>query len=427
MKQYTDLLRRIRKEGRLKVNRTGVDTISLLGPQMEFDMSEGYPLLDLREIGFKHAVNENLWFLGGECNNEDLVAMGTKFWSKWALKEPYLIEQLRPVPAVVNDYIAARLKDDGLEITDDTPIADAEAMRMKYVDELAAADKRDFEAGLPTLVDVLHAKSHDELMGGFAEIRKYPEISFGDMREVLPVGALGPIYGVLWRRWMGHDGQCYDQIGNMIAKLSSDNPKLRYSRANIVTAFQPSVMPDETYAPQDNVRMGRQALAACHTFFQLFAEPLTQQERIDLLTAKMAAGEAVYTGPTETMDEHLDDQKIPRDQLSLKLYQRSADFPVGVPFNIAGYSLLLMMFCKQLNMKPAKFIHTFGDAHIYVDQVEGVDELLRRQDEAGQQIDVLPRIKIADGVPSMFEYKPEDFELVGYRPMQPQIKFPVAV
>lgn len=105
----------------------------------------------------------------------------------------------------------------------------------------------------------------------------------------------------------------------------------------------------------------------------------------------------------------------------------SADFPVGVPFNIAGYSLLLLMFCKQLNMKPAKFIHTFGDAHIYVNQVDGVKDLLARVATYEQAGTPLPTVKIADDVPSMFDYRPEHFELVGYEPMTPQIKFEVAV
>ncbi|TKW70283.1 MAG: thymidylate synthase, partial [Bradyrhizobium icense] len=339
-------------------------------------------------------------------------------WSKWALKEDFIVEQMREVSTVVNEYIFVRLKEDGLEITEETPIEEAMAMRQKYVEELQAADQRDYAAGLPTLMDAKGAINHTQLMGGFAEIRKYPDIKFGDERTVATKGYLGPIYGVLWRRWIGADGIAYDQIGTMLAKLGSDNPKLRYSRCNIVTAYQPSVLPDETIGAEENIRIGRQALAACHTFFQLFAEPLTLQERIDLHAAQIAAGTAVNTGPTETMEEHLDNQGVPRDQLSLKLYQRSADFPVGVPFNIAGYSLLLLMFCKQLNMKPAKFIHTFGDAHIYVDQVEGVKELLARvefQDTVGG---ALPTVEIADGVPSMFEYKPEHFKLVGYSPIK---------
>ena len=427
MKQYTDLLARILAEGRRKVNRTGVDTISLLGPQMEFDMSAGYPLLNLREVPFEHAVNENLWFLGGVCNNEDLVAMGTKFWSKWALKEDFIVEEMRPVHTVVNEYIFVRLKEDGLEITEETPVEEAIAMRQKYVDELTAADQRDHEAGLPTLINAMGAINHNELMGGFAEIRKYPDIKFGDERTVATKGYLGPIYGVLWRRWIGSDGVAYDQIGTMLAKLGSDNPKLRYSRCNIVTAFQPSVLPDETIGAEENIKIGRQALAACHTFFQLFAEPLTLQERIDLLMQDLEPGDIAYTGDDESMELHLDDKGIPRDQLSLKLYQRSADFPVGVPFNIAGYSLLLLMFCKQLNMKPAKFIHTFGDAHIYVDQIDGVKELLARTEFQDTVGGALPTVEIADGVPSMFEYKPEHFALVGYYPIKPQIKFPVAV
>jgi thymidylate synthase len=104
----------------------------------------------------------------------------------------------------------------------------------------------------------------------------------------------------------------------------------------------------------------------------------------------------------------------------------SADFPVGVPFNIAGYALLLHMFAAQLKMKPAKFIHTFGDAHIYVDQLDGVDELLARVDNPDIEIPALPTLVLNPNVKSLFDYKSDDIKLVGYRPLQPQIKFPVA-
>lgn len=427
MKQYTDLLARILAKGRLKENRTGVDTISLLGPQMEFDMADGYPLLGLRDIPFKHAVNENIWFLDGKCNNEDLVAAGTKFWSKWALEGDFVVEEMRPVHAVVQEYIQVRLAEDNIQVADEMPPEELRDLHQRYVQELQDADDLDSDAGKPTIKDPKDAKSHKDLEGGFALIRRYPQIKFTDDRVLATKGYLGPIYGVLWRNWIGADGRSYDQISEMINKLRSDNPKLRYSRCNIVTAFQPSVLPDETRSPRDNILNGKQALAACHTFFQLFAEPLTQQERIDLLTAKIASGNFQNTGDTEDMDQHLDDQGIPRDQLSLKLYQRSADFPVGVPFNIAGYSLLLLMLAKQTNMKPAKFIHTFGDAHIYVNQVDGVKELLSRVEAYEQSGEPLPTLEIADGVESIFDYRPEHFTLTGYAPIEPQIKFEVAV
>lgn len=104
----------------------------------------------------------------------------------------------------------------------------------------------------------------------------------------------------------------------------------------------------------------------------------------------------------------------------------SADCPVGIPFNIAGYALLLHMFAAQLNMKPGLFIHQIGDAHIYVDQMDGVNELLARVDDESIEIPALPQLKINPDVKSIFDYQESDFELQNYNPLKPQIKFPVA-
>ncbi len=428
MKQYTDLLRRIQKEGRLKENRTGVNTISLLGPQMEFDLSQGFPLEDLRPIFFRGVVAENLWFLAGTCNNEDLLKQDVKIWDKWALKEDWTKEVPRQLPDVVISYQDLRLSQ--LENRDELDEDQVKELRNSYVQELHLADERDNALGLPTIRDPKDAKSNDDLKGGVSLLRE-AGISLTETQLLLPKGYLGPIYGVLWRQWLDQQGQVIDQIQTMIDKLSSDNPKLRYSRANIVTAYQPGALPDETLGAEENIKNGKQALAACHTFFQLFAEPLTLQERLQLYYAARPELEDESDQPDmarlEEYTARLDECGVAKDQLTLKLYQRSADFPVGVPFNIAGYAMLTMMFAKQLNMKPAKFIHSFGDAHIYVDQLDGVEELLARADDPANQDRPLPTLEIADGVASIFDYKPEDFTLVGYNPIKPQIAFPVAV
>lgn len=97
-----------------------------------------------------------------------------------------------------------------------------------------------------------------------------------------------------------------------------------------------------------------------------------------------------------------------------------------MPFNIAGYALLTHMFAHQLNMQPGLFIHTFGDAHIYVDQIEGVKELLARVDNPEIEVPALPRLVINSEATSMFDYKASDFSLENYHPLKPQIVFPVA-
>lgn len=426
MKQYTDLLRKILEQGRLKPNRTGVDVLSLIGPQMEFDMDDGFPLVTERPIFVDGIIHENLWFIDGRCNNEALIAEGVKIWNQWALKEDHTREASRTLPDVVNDYVAHRQTqmEEGIGFTYE------DAVR-----ELSHADKEDAEKGLPILGKELDAKSHLEIMGGHRLLRE-AGISLTQEEVLMPKGYLGPIYGVLWRGWIDHMGNRIDQLSNIFNKLASDNPKLRYSRANIITAYNPSVLPDETVGAEENIKAGRQALAACHTMFQFFAEPMTLEERLAWAkkndpekarwfpiseSIQRDADGKILEDELADITEVLDSCGIAKDQLSCKLYQRSADFPVGVPFNIAGYALLLHMFAAQLNMKPAKFVHTFGDAHIYVDQIEGVKELLTREATA------LPTLWLNPEVDSLLAYKREDFRIDGYSPVKPQIEFAVAV
>lgn len=339
MRQYTDLLRKILEKGRLKKNRTGVDVLSLIGPQMEFDLSDGFPLLTERPIFFRGVVGENLWFLDGECNNEALLAEGIKIWDKWALKEDRTARMARDLPELVEALFQKR--------NQDVPVGDEPVItRQQIQEELQAADSVDNQQGLPTLIDRKNATGPEEMMGGFRIMRDEGIELYAD-KLLLPKGYLGPIYGVLWRQWLTHDGRAVDQVQTIFDKLASDNPKLRYSRANIITAFNPGVLPDETVNAETNILNGKQALAACHTMFQLFAEPLTVEERINLVNASLpdweharemlrklndpdSTPEAFTRTWFEALDadaqqkilDQLDELKVPKDRLSLKLYQR---------------------------------------------------------------------------------------------------------
>jgi thymidylate synthase len=190
-------------------------------------------------------------------------------------------------------------------------------------------------------------------------------------------GNLGPIYGAQWRAWPAPGGRVIDQISQVIAQIKR-NPE---SRRHIVSAWNPAVLPDESASPQDNVRAGRAALASCHTLFQFY---------------------------------------VADGKLSCLLYQRSADAPVGLVFNIAQYSLLTHLVAQQCGLVPGDFIWTGGDCHIYVNQIDGVREQLTRAPRP------LPRLVLHRQPPSIFEYRFEDFEIVGYDP-HPPLKFPVAV
>ena len=177
-------------------------------------------------------------------------------------------------------------------------------------------------------------------------------------------GDLGSVYGKQWRGWEGPGGNKVDQIANVVSEIRK-NPN---SRRLLVIAFNPGDLPP--VAPP-----------ACHTLFQFY---------------------------------------VSGGKISLQLYQRSADLMLGVPFNIASYSLLLMMVGQVCNLKPYEFVHTFGDVHIYSNHIEGAREQLTREPRA------LPQMKLNPEVRDLFEFRYEDFTLEGYDP-HPLIKFEIAV
>ncbi len=177
-------------------------------------------------------------------------------------------------------------------------------------------------------------------------------------------GNLGPVYGYQWRSWPAPDGGSIDQISNLLEALRN-NPE---SRRHIVSAWNPALV-DEM------------ALPPCHARFQFY---------------------------------------VAEGKLSCQLYQRSADVFLGVPFNIASYSLLTMMIAQVIGLQPGDFVHTLGDAHLYANHFDQSREQLTRAPRP------LPEMKINPEVTDLFAFKYADFELTGYNP-HPHIAAPIAV
>jgi len=177
-------------------------------------------------------------------------------------------------------------------------------------------------------------------------------------------GNLGPVYGYQWRSWPAADGRHIDQISQVIDQIRNTPD----SRRIIVSAWNVGEI--------DNM-----ALPPCHMMFQFY---------------------------------------VADGRLSCQLYQRSADIFLGVPFNIASYALLTMMIARVCELAPGDFVHTLGDAHLYTNHLEQTDDQLSRKPYP------LPVMKINPGVKSIFDFKFEDFELVGYE-AHPHIKAAVAV
>lgn len=177
-------------------------------------------------------------------------------------------------------------------------------------------------------------------------------------------GELGPIYGYQWRSWPAPDGRDIDQIHQVLGELKT-NPD---SRRMLVSAWNVADLP-------------KMALMPCHALFQFY---------------------------------------VANGKLSCQLYQRSADVFLGVPFNIASYALLTMMIAQVCGLKAHEFIHTFGDTHLYLNHLEQAREQLTRTPRP------LPRMRLNPAVTNLFQFRYEDFELLGYDPY-PAIKAPIAV
>ena len=177
-------------------------------------------------------------------------------------------------------------------------------------------------------------------------------------------GDLGPVYGRQWRSWPAPDGSAIDQIGNVVAMIRR-NPD---SRRLIVTAWNPA-------------DVDKMALPPCHCLFQFY---------------------------------------VAEGRLSCQLYQRSADIFLGVPFNIASYALLTMMVARVTGLTPGEFVHTFGDAHLYLNHIEQAELQLSRAPRP------LPVMAINPAVKNLVDFRYEDFSLEGYEP-HPHIKAKVAV
>jgi len=357
-KQYAELLADVLANGTQKGDRTGTGNISVFGRTIRHKMSEGFPLLTTKKVYFKGILVELLWFLRGETNIKYMVDNGCNIWVGDAYKK---FENVR------NSMLQMR-----------APAGEEQLSR--YIDWYEQVDTRQkFIEKIKT--DDTFAKHH---------------------------GELGPIYGKQWRNWeeyvpvtiadeqeflgvTSYDGRflrkSIDQIKELINKLKN-NPE---DRRMIVNAWNVADIPDMTLPP-------------CHYSFQVYARPLSQQERWNM------AGLTPNMNDFDYCDTLCNENNVPKYELSLMFNIRSNDVPLGLPFNLASYGLLLEILAKHVNMVPGELIASIGDAHIYLNQIPMMEEQLKREAFP------LPVLKIADKeVKDISEYEIDDFEIVGYQ------------
>lgn len=233
-------------------------------------------------------------------------------------------------------------------------------------------------------------------------------------------GDLGPVYGEQWRAWaQGSELPPIDQLQEVIDNLKKDP----YSRRHIVSAWNPADLPHPKLSPEDNATAGKMALAPCHCLFQFYVTDLKTKERCtyydELMNGDWEAEIKQWGGTQDMASEFLDFKKVPDKALHCQLYQRSCDVFLGLPFNIAGYSLLTHMVAKILNYDVGEFIWTGGDVHLYQNHLEQAALMLTRKPRS------LPVLDITSNPDRIEDFVFEDFVFSGYNP-HPPIKAPVS-
>lgn len=550
-KQYLNIARDILNDGIDTDDRTGVGTLSLIGKQMCFNVSEHFPLLLTKNINLRSIIHELLWFLRGDTNNFYLKSRGVNIWNAWADNEGNLgpiysamwrrwpvqspfaeLVDIRtgPAPGPVELPLTSRPEHiDSEYVGDLEKIQENHGEPYEIVKELGTLGGRNSiylvrfintgnyaEVTRPNIRNNIHVKdtytlsvadvacignpkrpfneqtyslwrnmvvrchqaTHPSykyygLEGAYVSPRwlcfenflediscipfyeewcQTPHLysldkdyfgsncydistaiflprsyNIGLSRDGVPVEVedtsgnkylfetitdftrfLGVsvetyrnfrngIYGS--RKFDGYKIEHYtppegklvrrrlfsDQISDLIKGLR-ERPN---SRRHIVSGWNPEVLSNETIQPNLNPAQGLQALPPCHVMFQFYAKPIPGSDRY---------------------------------RLSCQLFQRSADFCLGVPYNIASYSLLLMMVAQVVNMEVGEFIWTGGDVHIYKNQIKGIVEQLGREVEYGED---KPQVVMNRNRKEINEFTIDDFELVNYKPL-PAIKFPQA-
>jgi len=351
--EYFRIVNDILTNGKLKKNRTGVDTIGIFGAQAKYNVDlNAFPLLTTKKVHWPAIVHELLWFISGDTNIKYLVDNNVRIWNEWAYKR----------------YVDKC----GAEV-------------INTQDEFIQKIKNDAE----------FAKEWGELGEG----------TYGGMWRNFPfytqdnefVGS-STVKGVSAEYWTF--GQV-DQLQKVINKLKT-NPD---DRRMIVSAWHP-------------YWVDQCALPPCHCLFQFHTEELTQDERFDLY--RESGGNKGWVSVPEMNEKVLNDANIPTRRLNCLLYQRSNDFFLGVPFNIASYSLLTAMIAHVTNMVSGTFTHSHGDAHLYINHLDQIKLQMSREPKA------LPSLWLNPEVKSLFDFKYDDIKLLNYDP-HPTIKAEVAV
>lgn len=408
MKQYLDQLRDIRENGFDGAERTGTGKRTLPGTMMKFWPAKEFPRLTTKFVPMKAIFDELMFFLNGETNNNVLKEKGCNIWTPWELKDDAVISE---------------------RLTEDE--------RLNMLAEKKFMTRRELDKWFQEECERRGHRGHAMQYGFMNHLLDEESIPKIKPRIIKKAGELGPVYGEMWRRWPIYltdektgqitEGEPFDQLQYIRNALKSEDPKVRGSRRLIVSGWNPQYMPIEGVGHDVNIINGKQVLPPCHLLWQIIVEPYSFERRVQLLKdSGVACNVEGVLAPDasqfdiDSVEEAMKIRQIPKGRLHMVMFQRSCDFPVGIPFNIAQYSLLLMMLAHESYMDVGSFTHMGGDAHIYHNQFEGVDEQLSRT--PGKPCSILLNPNQRD----LLKFQWEDIKVLNYE-HQGKIPFSVAV
>jgi len=401
--EYLRVLQETLDYGTRMPDRTGAGRITLPTQVARYDQSLGLPVLTTKKVKWEWALHETLMFIQGITNNTYLKDRGVPIWNPWELNAD-LVEEVKSPREMVFTKLCEKLGIKRTELHDYMVKTFKEEYPNNSLEQMASVFEAEVLArnGIPTTHHVTRMKA----------------------------GELGPVYGAMWRSWpsvvQDRQGNLVrvepvDQLKNLIEQIQ----RTPYSRRLIVSGWNPSLLPDEGIPGMDqatlhqtNILNGKQVLPPCHTLFQVQLFPLSMEERKAIAKE---GGHDNWAGVEAVDLEVLKHLEIPTNKIDLTLVQRSADIPIGVPFNIIGYSIILKMLAHCLNLHPGTFHHVMIDAHIYLNQLDGVKEQLSRTPASAP-----PKLLINPDKRDFFELTFDDFKLVRYDP-QAGIRYNVAV
>lgn len=364
MKQYIDLLKDILENGIDTGDRTGNGRRKVFGRQLRFNVSDGtLPLSTTCQTPFKNVIKETLWFIKGSTSNKDLLKENVPIWDEWAVKE-------KDIDLFLEKYF---------DLSEEGSKAMYKAAYMEH--------------GLEEIGNMYGRAWRDVPVSNYNQL--FPDVEESDIapdrlaRIKETYENEKPVFEdnspVPWKDYLkAIHYSSIDQLQNLILSLKNTP----FSSRHVINAWIPEFIPFEKISPQENVLLGKGALAPCHVLQQYLVLPPAKEGG--------------------------------KNRISLMMTQRSTDTPIGLRFNLAQYALLLMMIAQVVDMEPFEFIWSGGDTHIYLNQIEKVREHVLREPLP------LPKVRINPEVKSIYDFTINDFEIVDYTPYK-NLGYPISI